>query len=134
MKQWTLEGKTAMFTKHSPKCIPYLASQDISCPQIEGRTLAQQIKDKHDAIKQAIHKIDKEHDPKQTNWIKKKQQKKISKQPTQANQILGGEIEQSGNQALMDPASNMVQTEPSKINTKIQLKQETTCLQILMLP
>ena len=92
-----------------------LLSQDISHPQIEGRTLAQQIKDKHDAIKQAIHKIDKEHDPKQTNWIKKKQQKKISKQPTQANQILGGEIEQSGNQALMDPASNMVQTEPSKI-------------------
>ena len=88
MKQWTLEGKTAMFTKHSPKCIPYLASQDISCPQIEGRTLAQQNKDKHDAIKQEIHKIDKEHDSKS---IKKKQQKKLSKQPAQANQeILGG--------------------------------------------
>jgi hypothetical protein len=58
------------------------------------------------------------------------------KQPAQANQeILGGKIEQhSGIQALMDPASNTVQTEPSKINTKIQLKQETTCLQILMLP
>ena len=28
-----------------------LLSQDISHPQIEGRTLAQQIKDKHDAIR-----------------------------------------------------------------------------------
>jgi hypothetical protein len=44
-------------------------------PQIEGRTLAQQIKDKHDAIKQGIHKIDKEHDFKQTNSIKKKPRK-----------------------------------------------------------
>jgi len=59
-----------------------LLSQDISHPQIEGRTLAQQNKDKHDAIKQEIHKIDKEHDSKS---IKKKQQKKISKQPAQAH-------------------------------------------------
>ena len=113
-----------------------LLGQDISHPQIEGRTLAQQIEDKHDAIKQEIHEIDKEHDSKQTKSIKRKQHKKIPKQPAQANQeILGGEIEQhSGIQALMGPASNTVQTEPSKINTKIQLKQETTCLQILMLP
>ena len=32
--------------------------------------------------------------------------------------MLGGEVEQhSGIQALMDPASNTVQTEPSKINS-----------------
>jgi uncharacterized membrane protein required for colicin V production len=51
---------------------------------------------------------------KQTKSIKKKQQMKISKQPAQANQeILGEEIEQ---------------------HSSIQLKQEITCLQILMLP
>ena len=68
-----------------------LLSQDISHPQIEGKTLAQQTEDKHDDIKQEIHKIDKEHDSKQIKSIKKKQQKKISKQPAQANlEILGG--------------------------------------------
>jgi D-ribose pyranose/furanose isomerase RbsD len=56
-----------------------LLSQDISHPQIEGKTLAQQIKDNHDDIKQEIYKTDKEHDSKQIKSIKKKQQKKISK-------------------------------------------------------
>jgi hypothetical protein len=50
-----------MFTKHSPTQVYTLVSQDISHPQIEGRTLTQQIKDKHDAIKQEIYKIDEGH-------------------------------------------------------------------------
>jgi hypothetical protein len=49
------------------------------------------------------------------------------KQPAQANQeILGGKIEQhSGIQALMDPASNTVQTEPSKINSIVENHSNT---------
>ena len=78
-----------MSIKHSPKCIPYLAKTS-AIPRSKGGHWRNKL-DKHDAIKQEIHKIDEEHDSKQIKSTKKKQQKKISKQPAQANQeILGG--------------------------------------------
>ena len=54
-----------------------LLSQDISHPQIEGKTLAQQTEDKHDDIKQEIHKIDKEHESKQVKLLRKSNKRKL---------------------------------------------------------